>query len=308
MKKNNRVYAVVGIGCKMSMWNADMNLSAKRTSDGDIFGSDKALKFAIKDLWNKQGDKILAIKHRDKNYKLLNLKEIYELEFGEELPKKSDPDGTVKVLKNILQCSDIRQFGTTFAVADQNIGITGVVQVGQGLNKWEEAEVEVIDILSPYTNSVTGGDMTSIGSKNVVNEAHYFYPISINPSNYDNLIEVVDGYEGYTEEDYQKLKNALLVCATALETNSKTGCENEFALFIECEDNSELYLANLDSYISLKDKNGRRVIDITKLQDLVKDKMTDIKIIDVHYNSIKLDLIYNESEKIKIIDNMFTDN
>ena len=308
MKKNNRVYAVVGIGCKMSMWNADMNLSAKRTSDGDIFGSDKALKFAIKDLWNKQGDKILAIKHRDKNYKLLNLKEIYELEFGEELPKKGDLDGTVKVLKNILQCSDIRQFGTTFAVADQNIGITGVVQVGQGLNKWEEAEVEVIDILSPYTNSVKGGDMTSIGSKNVVNEAHYFYPISINPSNYDNLIEVVDGYEGYTEEDYQKLKNALLVCATALETNSKTGCENEFALFIECEDNSELYLANLDSYISLKDKNGRRVIDITKLQDLVKDKMTDIKSIDVHYNSIKLDLIYNESEKIRIIDNMFTDN
>lgn len=308
MKKNNRVYAVVGIGCKMSMWNADMNLSAKRTSDGDIFGSDKALKFAIKDLWNKQGDKILAIKHRDKNYKLLNLKEIYELEFEEELPKKSDPEGTVKVLKNILQCSDIRQFGTTFAVADQNIGITGVVQVGQGLNKWEEAEVEVIDILSPYTNSVKGGDMTSIGSKNVVNEAHYFYPISINPSNYDNLIEVVDGYEGYTEEDYQKLKNALLVCATALETNSKTGCENEFALFIECEDNSELYLANLDSYISLKDKNGRRVIDITKLQDLVKDKMTDIKSIDVHYNSIKLDLIYNESEKIRIIDNMFTDN
>ena len=306
MKKTNRVYAVVGIGCKMSMWNADMSMSAKRLTDGTIFGSDKALKFAIKDLWNKQGEKILVAKHRNNEYKLLNLKEIYNMEFGEDLPSKKDKDGLNKVLKNILKCLDVRNFGTTFAVADINLGITGVVQIGQGLNKWEPATTEIIDILSPYVNPKKDGDMTSIGSKTVVDEAHYFYPLTVNPANYNDLIGVVDNYEGYTEEDYLKLKDALLVCATALETNSKTGCENEFALFIECKDGSNLYLANLDSYIKMTGEDKTRIVDITKLQDLLNTKKEEIKSIEVYYNPYKLQLNYDKNENI-VVKNMFGD-
>lgn len=316
MKKSNRVYVIVGVGCKMSMWNADMSMSAKRLSDGTIYGSDKALKFAIKDLWSKQGEKVLVAKHRNSNYKLLTLKEIYNMEFNEDLPSKKDEDGLNKVLKNILKCLDVRNFGTTFAVADVNLGITGVVQVGQGLNKWEPATTEIIDILSPYVNPKKNKskeneedkekEMTSIGSKIVVDEAHYFYPITINPANYDNLIEVVDDYEGYSEEDYLKLKDALLVCATALETNAKSGCENEFALFIECKDESNLYLANLDNYIEMSGEDKNRIIDITKLQDLLKARKEDIKSIEVYYNPYKLQLKYDEDPNI-VIKNMFGD-
>lgn len=305
MKKTNRVYGVIGIGCKMSMWNADMSLNARRTVDGLIFGSDKALKFAIKDLWNKEGEKVLAVKHRDENYKLLNLKEIYEAEFNETLPSKKDKDGNIKVLKNILQCTDVRNFGATFAVGDVNVGLTGVVQVGQGLNKWEDTTTEVIDILSPYVNSAKEGSMTSIGSKTIVNEAHYFYPITVNPANYDNLIGIAD-YEGYSDEDYEKLKRALLMCATALETNSKTGCENEFSLFVECKENSDLYLANLDDYIEMQDEDGTRIVDITKLQGLLKDKKEEIKSIEVYFNPYKLKLKYNPDTALEL-KNMFGD-
>lgn len=309
---NNRVYGVVGVGAKMSMWNADMNLSAKRNSEGVIFGSDKALKFAMKDLWQKQGEKVLAIKHRDENYNLLNLKDIYKMEFGTDLPAKKDKEGNVKVLKNILQCIDVVNFGVTFAVGDQNIGITGAVQVGQGLNKWEDAEVETIDILSPYVNSTKEeASMTSIGSKNVVNEAHYVYPFTVNPSNYNYLKEIIDGFNGYTKEDYLKLKENLLVCATALETNSKTGCENEFAIFVECKDDSKLYLANLDSYIDidyLEDSNRLRKLDITKLQNYLEFKNADISKIEVYYNPYKLELVYNkETRNNFIVMNMFGD-
>lgn len=306
MKKNNRVYGVVGIGCKMSMWNADMSLNARRTVDGLIFGSDKALKFAIKDLWDKEGERVLAIKHRDDDYRLLNLKEIYETEFKENLPSKKDKDGNVKVLKNILQCIDIRNFGATFAVGDVNLGLTGVCQVGQGLNKWENTMTEVIDIISPYVNSAKEGNATSIGTKTIVNEAHYFYPVTINPSNYDNLIGIAD-YEGYQEEDYEKLKKALLVCATALETNSKTGCENEFSLFIECKENSELYLANLDDYIDMYEDEKDKVIDVTRLQNLLKDKKEEIDTIEIYYNPHKLKLKYDLDSKL-VLKDMFGNN
>lgn len=147
--------------------------------------------------------------------------------------------------------------------------------------------------------------MTSIGSKTIVNEAHYFYPITVNPANYDNLIGIAD-YEGYSDEDYEKLKRALLMCATALETNSKTGCENEFSLFVECKENSDLYLANLDDYIEMQDEDGTRIVDITKLQGLLKDKKEEIKSIEVYFNPYKLKLKYNPDTALEL-KNMFGD-
>ena len=44
----NRVYGVIGIVSKMANWNADFTGYPKTTSDGDTFGSDKALKYPMK--------------------------------------------------------------------------------------------------------------------------------------------------------------------------------------------------------------------------------------------------------------------
>ena len=48
-----------------------------------------------------------------------------------------------------------------------------------------------------------------MGTKIVSDEAHYFYPFVINPKVYDNF-EQLGVTEGYTEEDYQKFKEAAL--------------------------------------------------------------------------------------------------
>ena len=41
---NKRVYGVLGISSIMANWNADFSGYPKTTSDGLVFGSDKALK------------------------------------------------------------------------------------------------------------------------------------------------------------------------------------------------------------------------------------------------------------------------
>ena len=58
----NRVYGVIGIKAKMANWNADFTGRPKSTSNGDIFGSDKALKYPMKKMWENEGKKILFIK------------------------------------------------------------------------------------------------------------------------------------------------------------------------------------------------------------------------------------------------------
>ena len=46
----------------MSNWNADFSGYPKSTSDGEVFGSDKALKYPMKKMWDDNGEKVLYIK------------------------------------------------------------------------------------------------------------------------------------------------------------------------------------------------------------------------------------------------------
>ena len=45
---NKRVFGVIGISSIMANWNADFSGYPKTTSDGTVFGSDKALKYPMK--------------------------------------------------------------------------------------------------------------------------------------------------------------------------------------------------------------------------------------------------------------------
>ena len=57
-----RVYGVIGIKAKMANWNADFTGRPKSISNGDIFGSDKALKYPMKKMWENEDKKVLFIK------------------------------------------------------------------------------------------------------------------------------------------------------------------------------------------------------------------------------------------------------
>lgn len=301
----NRVYGVIGIKSRMSNWNADFTGRPKSTSDGSVFGSDKAFKYPIKKMWEVEGEKVLYVKsykNEKGNLRARTLSERFEQLFETEVKSIKDKKELVKYL---FSATDVKNFGATFAEGSNNISITGAVQIGQGLNKYEDTTVEIQDILSPFVDSTKKdtAQNTSIGKKIVSNEAHYFYPFSVNPGNYDIYTKEIEDLEGYTREDYEKFKKGCLIAATAYNTNSKSGCENEFAIFVECKENSKLYLANLDQYIKFeKNDEGKDIIDISELEEILNEEKTkqEIEKVEIYYNSYTTNLIgARESDEVR---------
>ena len=90
---DKRVYGVIGISSIMANWNADFSGYPKTTSDGETFGSDKALKYPMKKMWENNGEKVLYIKSmkfsKGKNGEVTlvprSLKERYEYILGKDL-------------------------------------------------------------------------------------------------------------------------------------------------------------------------------------------------------------------------------
>jgi len=295
----NRVYGVIGIKAKMANWNADFTGRPKSISNGDIFGSDKALKYPMKKMWENEGQKVLFIKSWKEQKGATvpkQLGERYTQLFG-AIDKKTQ---TKEVMNNLFRAIDVKNFGATFAEEGQNISITGAVQFGQGFNKFDDTNIEIQDILSPFMDSkaeAKGKDakQSTLGTKITVDEAHYFYGFSINPKNYDEYKEILGlDFSGYTKEDYEAFKKVALTSATAYSTNSKFGCENEFALFVECKDN-EMYLPDLSDYI--KFDSNKREVDLSEIEELVGDKGE----IEVYSNPYKLKVVTTKTHK-----NIFT--
>ncbi|MEA4827752.1 type I CRISPR-associated protein Cas7 [Clostridium sp. JNZ J1-5] len=307
---NKRVYGILGIASRMGNWNADFTGYPKTISSGEVFGSDKAFKYPMKKMWEQQGEKVLYIKSvklQEKEVKKGNKKEIvveliprslkerYEYIFNEEDLKESKD--SKKVLENLFSAIDVKNFGATFAEEGNNISITGAVQIGQGFNKYDETNAEEQQILSPFRDASEKPDKkkdknndeedekkeakaSTLGSKIVSNEAHYFYPFTINPFAYNQFKEL-GVTKGYTEEDYKKFKEASLVAATSFSTNSKIGCENEFALFVETE--PDLYLPDLSQYVDFQKEEDKNTI-ILKCDELFNRLKDRIRNIEIYYN------------------------
>ena len=97
---------------------------------------------------------------------------------------------------------------------------------------------------------------------------------------YKELIEL-EVTEGYTEEDYQNFRRTSLVMATSFATNSKVGCENEFALFVETS--LDAYLPNLSEYIKFEKENDKNIIEL-KCRNLLEELEEVIEKVDIYYN------------------------
>lgn len=298
-----RVYGVIGIKAKMANWNADFTGRPKSTSDGSIFGSDKALKYPMKKMWENEDKNVLFVKSwKEVESKKKNegnslvpntLADRYNT-FFDEINKSTN---TKDVLQNLFKCIDIKNFGATFAEEKQNISITGAVQFGQGFNKFEDTNVEIQDILSPFADSKKeDAKQSTLGTKITVDEAHYFYGFSINPRAYQEYKELLDNFDGYTENDYEEFKKVAKISATAYNTNSKYGCENEFTLFIECND-EECYLPDLSDYIKF-DSDARNV-DLSDVEEMINGKYNKV---EVFYNPFKID-VTTKFDKFNIFTN-----
>ncbi|MFJ5769458.1 type I CRISPR-associated protein Cas7 [Psychrobacillus sp. NPDC093180] len=292
----NKVYGVLGIKSIMANWNADFSGHPKSISTGEVFGSDKALKYPMKKMWENQNEKVLYVKSykidvdKKKNESTLrpkSLKERYEELFEVENLKNEKQQDVI--LRNLFNAIDVKNFGATFAEEGSNISITGAVQIGQGFNKYEDTTTEEQQILSPFRsdNKEQKGKgeeakSSTLGSKIVSSEAHYVYPFAITPFVYNEYVGL-GVTEGYTEEDYEKFKAASLVAATSFNTNSKLGCENELAVFIKVEKST--YLPDLAQFVTfVKGYEGEKNTLNLEFSELLNEIQEKIVNIEVYFN------------------------
>lgn len=289
---DKRVYGVIGIKSVMANWNADFEGNPKSITDGSVFGSDKALKYPMKKMWQNEGEKVLYIKsfkedEKDKKLRPRSLKERYEYIF--QVDDLKNQKNSNDVLKNLFQAIDVKNFGATFAEAGNNFSITGAVQIAQGFNKFDGIQTEEQQILSPFRDGTKDdADQSTLGTKIVSNEAHYVYHFAINPEAYNDYVEM-GVTEGYTEEDYARFKEAALHSATSFSTNSKVGCDNEFAVFIETEKNA--YLPDLAQYVRFEKTDNEKdtiYLDFDKVVNDIKDK---VKSVEVYYNPYQTNIV-----------------
>ena len=59
---NYKVYGLIGVESKLSNWNADFTGNPRSMTNGVIYGTDKALKYAIRNYWDLQGKELFVYK------------------------------------------------------------------------------------------------------------------------------------------------------------------------------------------------------------------------------------------------------
>jgi CRISPR-associated protein Csh2 len=293
----NKVYGIVGLKSRFSNWNADFDGYPKRTG-GNIFASDKALKFVIRRFLEEKGERVFYSKTLGENGKPVTYQKRYEMIFGpikiedeenkknkkkenenEEEKNEKAKKQKKEIFKNLLSFLDIKLFGTVAALSKLNVGIQGPVQFTHGFNLNKKTRIIRESILSQFSSG-EGKDTSTIGQQILVDDADYFYSFSLNENNLRDIkmfLEEEAGIADITNEEYKKFKEACLHAVDAYNSTSKVGCSNSFALFVEGD--RDLYLPVLGDLIKLE--NG--VLDIDAVVQLIKENKDKIKKVELYY-------------------------
>ena len=264
--ENIRVAGAVSIGMRMGSWNAGFDGRPRALSDAQMFASDKALKYAVRDALTNMGEKVLY--RRSKCFEKGNLvpmgldartmllSGIQDQKEFSELKKDNKA-----FLTKLFECEDVRLFGATYASKEVNFGITGPAQIGFGLEVTDAEELEV-EVLSPFPNSAKAeknGEtdrQNTMGNRVITPEAHYFYPVSVNSRATAEYSELL-GTECFNAGDEAKFESALMHGATDLASCTKLGAVAEFGIFAELKGNASV--PDMTRYLSIEKENGSRV-------------------------------------------------
>ena len=291
-KFNNRVFGAAIVKAVNSNYNADFTGQPRTLPDGTVYATDKAFKYTIRNYLKDMypNERIFYFKTLNDNLNPRTLDETYQFHFG-DFPKAS----VIKqeVIKNLLSCLDIRYFGATYA-GKTNISIHGPVQINHGMNVWHENNIYSEQITSPFRNPKESDKekaQTTIGRDTKLQEGHYLHHFSVNPA---NIEQPVEGTEELTEEDINKLKEAMRRGATYYDSTSKAGTENEFVIWVQLNENSKAVLPNFTSLIHIneqKQDDGKITIDLSAMQDKLAKHKNEIQFAEIYYNAAAIELI-----------------
>lgn len=292
-EKNNKVIGILGIEAIASNFNADFTGNPKKHM-GEFVSSPFAIKYPLRRQWNSQGKKVLIFKSYNPKGKeegsvaVRDLSERYNYLFDETISKKTEKK---HVVENLLKCVDVMNFGTAFAVKEANTQINGVIQFNEGVNKYEEAEVVRDIVSSPFKNSnKESAENSTLGQRSVITEGHFFYNFTVNPLNLLDFKEI--GLPGYSKEAYEDFKSGCLNAVTNLNTVSKEGCTNEFAMFIELKEGSHNLLNNLNYRVKFYKEDNTKIIDLSDIVKDIEDIEEYIDSIEMYFNPNNTKVIF----------------
>jgi len=295
----NRVFGAAIVKAINSNYNADFSGQPRTLPNGTVYATDKAFKFTVrnylKDIYKEE--KIFFFKTLNQNQNPRTLDDTYEFHFG-ELPKKISKED---VTKNLLTCLDVRFFGATYA-GKTNVSIHGSVQINHGVNIWHENNIYSEQITSPFANKSNDSEsekgMTTIGRDTKLQEGHYLHHFSVNPINIESTI---DETQKLSNEDINKIKEAMQRGATYYDSSSKAGTENEFMIWVQLNADSKLVLPNFSQLVEMKKEkeNGKVILNLSKLNDVLNKHSDDIEKIEIYRNDASIKIM-NKPENSNI--------
>ncbi len=285
----NRCYGIIIVKSEHSNFNADFSGFPRRLPNGTIYATDKALKYAIRRYWIDTGQNVFVWKEYDENGSP------YDLESRYKNVKRKVNKNEGNVLKILLGCIDVRCFGITFALKNNNYSICGPVQISYGINRFNENVVYANQILSPYKTEKEK-EQSTIGSEIKAMESHYVFDFVINPKNlYDHYNEnVVNDLPKLTKVDIDLLKEAMCKSVTNLNSTSKIGSENELLLFITLKENSLLQLPTMKDVVNITKEEEKYKIDLSKVFKYLDESSkfsSEIESIEIYYNQLFVEII-----------------
>lgn len=316
----NRVFGCAVVKSINANYNADFSGQPRTLPSGSVYASDKAFKYTVKNYLKDvyENEKILGFKRYNqvKEFIPYSLVEAFckmfpdLMEITEKKAKKDESRDEEKessesfkikcskkeVAKALLSCFDVRTFGFTFAGKGKDrkdniaISVHGPVQVLYGVNLWTKGRIYTDQIMSPFRNPDDRSEdkqASTLGRQSRLDEGHYLHHFSVNPKNLSDIAMMAgDGCQILSDDDINKLKEAMRRGATWYDSASKAGCENEMLVWVQLKDTSKIVLPNFSTLIVLKDekKDGKCVYDFDKLTDILKGVKDEIDSIEVYFN------------------------
>lgn len=276
--------------------NGDFVDNSPRNIDGNVFTTDKCIKYNIRNYIHSNYENIEENENMVFFYpRLQENAKPYESKFltrdqvfNEYFNKKFED-----VLENAV---DVKMFGGTFSLKGTDPKqIYGPIQISYGLDI-NDAQIKKLQIGAPFANKE--GSQKTIGTESVVDDAIITYDIIINPNNYPELL---------SENNLKLFKEALWYGTNSRKTTSKK-TDAKVLILIKFKNEKDTIksfnIGELKETLSIKNKNerlnhGKIVFDTTNLIKKLETYEEYIDSIDIYRDKNEVD-IQLDCENIQI--------
>lgn len=284
--------------------NGDFVDNSPRNIDGNVFTTDKCIKYNIRNYIHSNYENIEENENMVFFYpRLQKDAKPYESKFltRDQVFNKYFNKKFEDVLENAV---DVKMFGGTFSLKKDPKQIYGPIQISYGLDI-NDAQIKKLQIGAPFTNTEKDKQKT-IGTESIVDDAIITYDIIINPNNYPELL---------SKNNLKLFKESLWYGTNSRKTTSKK-TDAKLLILIKFKNEKDTIksfnIGELKETLSIKNKNerlnhGKIVFDTTnlikKLETYEKyidsiDIYRDENEVDIQLNCKNIQINYNEPKKL----------